>query len=188
MNTSLEEKLATLERQAETADPGADAHLFNRAGDLCLAEGDRERALEYYGRAIDANLRARRFDAAVGLCHKLLRVSPEAVRVRCTLSWLAIGRGDLAEIVQEVGEYVSAAVAHGEQDRAAHHLIRMAAATNDVRIHELLAAHLERLGRLDAAADVRRAVRVPGAPTRPLGEEARRKLWDTVVSGALRTD
>jgi hypothetical protein len=188
MNTSIEEQLETLERQAESAEPGTDAHLLNRAGDLCLAAGDKRRALAFYGRAIDANLRARRFDAAVGLCHKLLRVAPDAVRTRCTLSWLALGRGDLPEIVQEVGEYVNAAVATGEQARAAHHLVRMAAASNDGRIHELLAAHLERLGRLDAAADVRRAVRVPGAPTRPLGEEARTKLWNTVVEGAIRTD
>lgn len=185
MNTSIEEQLESLERQAANTDLGTAAHLLNRAGDLCLAVGDKERALRFYGRAIDANLHGRRFDAAVGLCHKLLRVSPTAVRTRCTLSWLALGRGDLAEIVEEVGEYVNAAVAIGEQARAANHLIRMAAASNDGRIHELLAAHVERLGRPEAAADVRRAVRVPGAPTRPLGEEAKTRLWNTVVDGAL---
>ena len=185
MNGSIEEQLDSLDQQAARAEPGTAAHLLNRAGDLCLGAGDKPRALAYYGQAIDANLRGRRFEAAVGMCHKLLRVAPTAVRTRCTLSWLALGRGDLGEIVEEVGEYVNAAVATGEQDRAAHHLVRMAAASHDGRIHELLAAHLERLGRPAAAADVRRAVRVPGAPTRPLGEAAKTELWDTVVDGAL---
>jgi tetratricopeptide (TPR) repeat protein len=185
MNSSLETQLGSLEVEAERAEPGMAAHLLNRAGDICLAAGDRQRALTYYGRGIDANLYGRRFDAAIGLCHKLLRVAPNAVRTRCTLSWLALGRGDLTEIVNELGEYVTAAIASGEQERAVHHLTRMARATGDRRIHELIAAHLERLGRAEAAADVRRTTRVPGAPARPLGDEARDALWSKVINGAL---
>ena len=60
----------------------------------------------------------------------------------------------------------------------------MAAATNDGHIHELLAAHLERLGHADAATQVRKSTRVPGAPTRPLGDQAKDALWTKVVTGA----
>ena len=78
----LDKRLQSLEQQADIALPGFDAQFFNRAGDLCVESGDRPRALHYYGRAIDAYLRAGRYNAGGAVCRKLLRVSPGAVRAR----------------------------------------------------------------------------------------------------------
>ena len=60
----LEKRLTSLEQQAEIALPGFDAQFFNRAGDLCVEANENRRALGYYGRAIDAYLRAGRDNAA----------------------------------------------------------------------------------------------------------------------------
>ena len=48
--------LESLEEKASTAEFGFRWVPLNRAGDLCERAGDRPRALEYYGRAIDAML------------------------------------------------------------------------------------------------------------------------------------
>jgi hypothetical protein len=183
--STLEDQLAALEAEAERSPPGAAAHVMNRAGDVCLAAGLRERALAFYGRGIDANLRGRRYDAAIGLCHKLLRVEPNAIRTRCTLAWLAIGRGDRAESVREIGDYVAAAIGSGDGARAAKHLALMAEATDDAVVHELIVAQLQRLGSPDAAEHVLRA-NADRPPTRASAIDAERDVrWAKVVSGAL---
>jgi hypothetical protein len=158
---TIDEQLVALEAEAERVGPGTAAQLLNRAGDLCLSAGQRDRAIRYYGRGIDANLYARRYDAAVGLCHKLLNVAPSAVRTRCTLAWLAIGRGEVGEIVREVNAYVSAAAESDERPRAARHLRMMADSTDDTRVRELVAAHLE----MPPATCATRWARAP-SPTR----------------------
>src|SRR5690606_16963117 len=86
----LEQELGSLERQAAAASPGYETQFLNRAGNLCVEAGQPDRALGYYGRAIDAYLESGRYAAAEVLCGKLLRIAPDAVRVRCTLAWLAL--------------------------------------------------------------------------------------------------
>lgn len=52
----FESCLKALEQEAERARPGYQGTPFNQAGDLALRAGHRARALEYYGRAINAFL------------------------------------------------------------------------------------------------------------------------------------
>lgn len=176
----LEKQLSSLEQQAETALPGFDAQHFNRAGDLCVEAGDRSRALSYYGRAIDAYLRAGRYNAAGAVCRKLLRMSPNAVRARCTLAWLSIGKGLLTDAQREVEEYVRSAVEAGQSDLALAQIRLMAEATREPDLRTLLADHLRTLGDEDAA---RRAMEVEAVPDAQ--REEAEALWSRVLRAAL---
>lgn len=185
MTTPIDEQLVALEAEAERVGPGTAAQLLNRAGDLCLAAGLRDRAIRYYGRGIDANLYGSRFEAAVGMCHKLLNVAPSAVRTRCTLAWLAIGRGDLEEIVREIGAYVVAAIGADERQRATRHLMLMAESTDDAPVRELVAAHLDRLGDAHAARQVRSSMGSSAFPAANSSADRHEARWAKVVKAAL---
>lgn len=176
----LEKQLSALEQQADIALPGFDAQFYNRAGDLCVEAQDRERALSYYGRAIDAYLRAGRYNAAGAVCRKLLRVSPGSVRARATLAWLSIGKGLLSDAQWEVEEYVEAARAAGQVDLARKQLRLMAEATQNVELRALLADHLRKVG------DDEGAERVVDMPLEELaGREEAEALWSRVLRAAL---
>jgi tetratricopeptide (TPR) repeat protein len=185
MTIPFEDEIRELESEAERSDAGTAAHILNRAGDMCLGQGRKDRALSYYGRAIDANLYGRRYDAAAGLCRKLLRISPRSVRTRCTLAWLALGHGDLQETVRELGEYVSAAIDAGERERAATNLAAMAAVTPDRRIRELLAAHLERIGKPADAEALRGGSQEAGGANASAGGDSEEERWTRIVNAAL---
>lgn len=176
----LEKQLTALEQQADVALPGFDAQFFNRAGDLCVEAQDRERALGYYGRAIDAYLRAARYNAAGAVCRKLLRISPGAVRARCTLAWLSIGKGLLSDAQWEVDEYVQAALDAGQSNLAETQIRMMAEATHNPELRVLLADHLRKLGAHEAAE---RALD-PDTVGRDSREEAE-ALWSRVLTAAL---
>ncbi len=176
----LDKRLKSLEQQAEIALPGFDAQFFNRAGDLCVEAQERSRALGYYGRAIDAYLRAGRYNAAGAVCRKLLRISPSAVRARCTLAWLSIGKGLLSDAQWEVDEYVQAAVDAGQADLALTQIWLMAEATYNPQLRALLADHLHKLGDSDAARRV--------MDSEALGDEPKEEaeaLWSRVLRAAL---
>lgn len=177
----LDKQLRALEQQAQIALPGFDAQFFNRAGDLCVEAQDRARALTFYGRAIDAYLRAGRYNAAGAVCRKLLRISPGSVRARCTLAWLSIGKGLVGDAQWEVDEYVEAAAAAGQSDLARRHLRMMADATYNAELRALLADHLQKLGD-PAARDV--LARVEEEPPATAREEAE-ALWSRVLRAAL---
>lgn len=176
----LEKRLQSLEQQAEIALPGFDAQFFNRAGDLCTEVGENDRALGYYGRAIDAYLRAGRYNAAGAVCRKLLRISPGSVRARCTLAWLSIGKGLLGDAQREVDEYVEAAVAAGQADLARKQIRMMAEATYNPELLALFADHLNKLDDAETARAIMAAD--PGGPGQREEAEA---LWSRVLRAAL---
>jgi predicted Zn-dependent protease len=176
----IEKQLRSLEQQAEVALPGFDAQFYNRAGDLCVEAQNRARSLTYYGRAIDAYLRAGRYNAAGAVCRKLLRVSPGSVRARATLAWLSIGKGLFSDAQWEVDEYVEAAIAADRTDMARKHLRMMADATYNSDLRALLAAHLRRLGALDTAEQIMEA-----GPVAEHQREEAEALWSRVLRAAL---
>jgi tetratricopeptide (TPR) repeat protein len=176
----LEKQLESLEKQAEVALPGFDAQFYNRAGDLCVEAQDRSRALSYYGRAIDAYLRAGRYNAAGAVCRKLLRVSPGSVRARATLTWLSIGKGLLSDAQWEVEEYVEAAMAAGRGDLAKKHLRMMADSTYSEELRALLADHLRKLGDVDGADRI-----MEEDVEAPAEREEAEALWSRVLRAAL---
>jgi|CeladaMinimDraft_18_1061708.scaffolds.fasta_scaffold00039_13 tetratricopeptide (TPR) repeat protein len=178
---TLAEELEELERQAREASPGYDAQLYNRAADLCLNAGDRATALKYLGRAIDAYLDTGRFNAAAVLCHKVLRISPEAVRARSTLTWLALGQGDVEGAERALADYVTAAQRAGQEVLAMKLLRMMAEATPSQRLREALAFWLMDLGDHDGADQVLGEVYAERNGLRPPRPEDQGRRWMTVL-------
>lgn len=126
--------------------PGEAAAPLNQAGDLLMRAGDPAGALELYGQAVDSLVEADRFEAAMGLCNKIIRTVPHVVRARCTLAWLAIGAGFTGELSSRVGDYITAAEACGRETLAQRHVRQMADVVelHDVRI--MLGEYLLYLG------------------------------------------
>lgn len=164
--------------------PGSDAAAYNVAGDLCLEHGYVSRALSYYGLSIDAYLKVERWDAAAAVCRKILRASPMAVRARCTLAWLAIGKDLSAEATTRIREYVEAAIGADRDTLAVAQLKRMADAAVNPTIKQAIGELLLDLG-ADKAADY-----IFGAAFRERNNARRaeadpQRLWANVRHAAL---
>lgn len=159
----MERELRRLEREAERATAASSGQFFNRAGDICHSAGKSDRALFYYGRAIDAHLDAGRFDAAGAVCRKILRISPGVVRARCTLAWLSIGKELDQEAAHDVREYVRAASAADQALVAREQLRLMAAAAPSAAVRELVAELLAELGDPDPESALAEAERAADA-------------------------
>ena len=181
----LETELAALEEQALNASPGYETQFLNRAGNLCVDAGEPARALGYYGRAIDAYLESGRFSAAEVLCRKVLQIAPQAVRARCTLAWLALGKGHHQGSRAEIEQYVLAADRAGQQAFASQQLMMMAEAATDDALREAIAGHLLALEAAEAADRVYGLVftRRNGRGGPPAADEG--KLWSKLLRAAL---
>ena len=180
--SALEHQLNALEAAAEAV-PG-DGAPYAQAGDLALSSGQRQRALEYYGRAIDTYLAAGRYDAAAAVCRRVLRIAPRAVRTRATLAWIALGRGVHANARREIEEYVRAALRAGEEQRAARQLSMMAQATLDPDLRRIIAELLGRLGAVKEAERVIAEMAETDLRRLPSVEEQER-VWSQVLRAAL---
>jgi hypothetical protein len=132
--------------------PGEAAAPLNQAGDLLLGTGDLSGALDLYGRAVDNMIEADRYEAAMGLCRKIIRTVPEVVRARCTLAWLAMGAGFTAELESRLVEYVMAAERSGREAFARKEVLRMSTLVELHEVRILLAEYLLFLGD-DRSAD-----------------------------------
>jgi tetratricopeptide (TPR) repeat protein len=159
-----EQRLETLEAEAEGAPPAFQGTPLNRAGDLCLRVGAHERALDYYGRAIDALLGDGQREAARGVANKIIRVHPEAVRTLCTLTWLDLAAGHQATALMHLRDYVSAAIRVEQEALAADQIYGMAGTATDAEFLVAAAESLDRLGFPDRAARVREWSSSAGGP------------------------
>jgi hypothetical protein len=178
---TVDRELESLDATVRKAEPGLEAELANRAGDLCLQVGQRGRALRYFGRAIDANLKAGRVDAAGAICRKVLRVKPDVVRAHCTLAWLVIGKQHVHDARREIDLYVSAGMAAGQAPLMRVQLREMARVSEKLREH--LADCLREVGDDEGAREVRSWVDDPDAAPAPPDSEDR---WAAVVRAALQ--
>lgn len=181
----LERELQSLEEQAREASAGYETQFLNRAASLCVDAGQPARALGYFGRAIDAYLESGRFNAAEVLCKKLLQIAPDAVRARCTLAWLSIGKGFRGGPDREIDEYVRAAKKANKAELAVKQLVMMAEATTSADLRELLAEHILDLGE-DAEADrIFGVVYAERNGLRPPALADEGKLWADLLHAAL---
>ncbi|HEY8509239.1 MAG TPA: hypothetical protein VIL32_12820 [Steroidobacteraceae bacterium] len=156
--SSLNAMLRSMEARAKSAEyPDQKARILNLAGDLCFDAGERERALHYYGRAIDLHISHDQFSAAVAICQKIVRLTPEVVRARCTLAWMAIARGLIQEAQTRIAEYKQAAEQKGQTRMARAHLLMMAEVIENRDLLLTIAEALIELG------DAENADRVYGA-------------------------
>jgi hypothetical protein len=189
-STELETRLRELETESEQARPGYQGTPLNKAGDLALRAGQPRRAVEYYGRAIDAFLEDQQREAARGVANKIIRVHPKAVRTLCTLTWLDLAARHKATALLHLRDYVEAAHEVDEDARAANQIIEMARICPQLEFLDAVADALDSLGFDDRAAEVRGWVRAGGAPdvlveTEALEERCVRAALD---SARLRRD
>ena len=152
---ALSERLKVLEQEAEKDIFGLGGTPLNHAGDLCMRVKENERALEYYGRAIDAYLHDGRPELARGVAKKLIRIHPGFVRTYCTLTWLDLGIGHLADARTHVGGYVAAARRAGREDLAIPQVQEMAHVATDPGFLEAAATCLQDLGDRSAERELR---------------------------------
>ena len=150
-----EKVLGDFEAQAQTADLGLRWVPLNRAGDLCDRAGNRPRALQYYGHAIDAMLEDGQPEPARGLATKIVRIHPTAVRTLCTLTWLDLASHHMASVVVHLNEYVASAIAGGREDLTGEQIQIMAQVVADAEFRGAAADALDTLGLTDFAAKVR---------------------------------
>ena len=156
--SSLNAMLRSMESRAKAAEyPDQQARILNLAGDLCFDSGERGRALAYYGRAIDINIEHEHFQAATAILQKIVRLTPEIVRARCTLAWMAIARGLVQEAQARIAEYKNVAEQQGQTRLARAHLMMMAEITEERDLMLSIAEALIELG------DAENADRVYGA-------------------------
>jgi hypothetical protein len=167
----VEAELSRLEREAKNARPGYVGSAYNRAGDLAMRSGKPDRAMQYYGSAIDAFLEDSQREAARGVANKIVRVRPTAVRTLCTLTWLDLSARHDGMALRHLVDYVEAASRAGEEVRAATQIYRMARISAGDDFLEGAADALERLGYLKRASEVRGWIE-GGAPDAIHDEEA----------------
>lgn len=123
---SPEAQLAEVERTLKENPLAIQGLMLNRAGDLCRRIGDRERALDYFGRAIDSFLEDEQPEAARGVTKKIFRVRPEAIRTLCTLAWLDLADQQFTSALRNLQSYAHASQAAGTEDRAERNILDMA--------------------------------------------------------------
>ena len=161
---ALEKRLQRLEAEADSAAPAYVGTSYNRAGDLALKAGQQGRAVEYYGRSIDAFLEDGQREAARGVANKIIRVRPSAVRTLCTLMWLDVAARHSATALLHLRDYVQAAKDVDEYSLAASQIYEMARLVPDSELVGAVADALDGLDFSSQAADVREWMKSNGSP------------------------
>jgi hypothetical protein len=180
-----EAQAAELEAEAEGAAFGFKGTPLNKAGDLARRAGDADRALYYYGRAIDAFLEAEQREAARGVANKIIRVHPRAVRTLCTLTWLDLAARHMATALLHLRDYVAAAKSVSQAALAGEQVIRMARISAEPEFLGAAADALDQLDLTEQARDVRAWAAAGG------GAEAvsdARELAERCLQAAIRSN
>ena len=185
LTASLPDRLKVLEKEADEARLGFRGTPLNRAGDLCMQAKQTDRALEYYGRAIDAYLHDEHPELARGVAQKLIRVHPGAVRTYCTLTWLDLGLGYFADARTHVGGYVAAARRAAREQLAIQQVREMARAVTDQGFRVAAATALEDLGDVTGARQIRSSM--PDEPrAQSPDDETRERCFEAAKSSGGR--
>jgi tetratricopeptide (TPR) repeat protein len=161
----LTQRLERLEKEAENAAPAYVGTSFNRAGDLALKEGDSDRAMTYYGRAIDAFLEDEQPEAARGVANKIIRLRPHAVRTLCTLMWLDLAARHTATALLHLRDYAASAKKANQNALAGSQIYDMALLVADAEVLGAIADALDSLDFSEKAAQVREWENVGGSPS-----------------------
>lgn len=164
-------EVEALEREAEKVSRAFQGTPLNKAGDICLRAGERDVALTFYGRAIDALLEDGQREAARGVANKIIRVHPEAIRTLCTLTWLDLAARHMATALLHLRDYVEAAKKGGQEFLTAEQVFLMASVAPQEEFLAAAADALDHLGFADRAATVRNWVASGGSPDRIIHAE-----------------
>jgi hypothetical protein len=181
----LTQRLERMEEEAEKAAPAYVGSTYNRAGDLALRGDDLERAVGYYGRAVNAFLEDGQPEAARGVANKIIRVRPGSVRTLCTLTWLDLASWHTATALLHLRDYVAAAKIVDESTLAANQVFAMARLVPDAEFLDAAADALDSLDFAHRAEEVREWAGEEGSPDalKDVGE-----LSVACLSAAVRTN
>ena len=166
------QEIEALENEAETASRAFQGNALNKAGDVCLRAGERDLALTYYGRAIDALLEDGQREAARGVANKIIRVHPEAIRTLCTLTWLDLAARHMATALLHLRDYVEAARKGGQEGITQAQVYAMARVAPQEEFLGAAADALDSMGLADRADEVRGWAGGGGSPGRITDPEA----------------
>jgi len=181
----LTQRLEKLEAEAESAAPAYVGTSYNRAGDVALRSGDQDRAVGYYGRAIDAFLEDGQREAARGVANKIIRVRPSAVRTLCTLTWLDLAARHSATALLHLRDYVEAAKDVDESALAANQIFEMARVVPDSEFLGAVADALDSLAFPKKAEKVRAWASEEGSPDAIAGAD---ELSNACLRGAVNSN
>lgn len=181
----VEGQLTKLERDAEDAMPGFVGSVYNRAGDLALRAGQDDRAVGYYGRAIDAFLEDEQREAARGVANKIIRVRPTAVRTLCTLTWLDLAARHQATALLHLRDYAEAAREANQRVRAATQIFEMASVSDSGEFLDAAADALDALTFPNRARELRGWASNGRAPE-AIADDG--KLAEACLSSAVRSN
>jgi tetratricopeptide (TPR) repeat protein len=159
-------EIEALEQEVKRASRVFQGTLLNKAGDVCLRAGERDLALNYYGRAIDALLEDGQREAARGVANKIIRVHPDAIRTLCTLTWLDLAARHMATALLHLRDYVEAARKGGQEFITAEQVFVMAHVAPQEEFLAAAADALDTLGYADRADRVRSWATSGGSPDR----------------------
>lgn len=130
-------------------------------GDQFAKSGDRDRALSYYGRALNDYLREGLPGMAAAVAQRMVERYPDVVRARMTLAVLSLAEGlrvlsagTLQNTCTDFHDYVQAVRVAGQEDIAVRELRRFAAATESETVRERMAEFLVELGDEEGARSI----------------------------------
>ena len=175
LETALQQALATLPDAA----PRERAFLLKRAGDVCVGLDEPRKALGWYGRAVDQFLELGDAEQAALLCRLIIFVQPEAVRARCTLTWIAIGREDHADALEQLTAYVDAARRAAQVPLTVEQLTWMFGASSSPELRHRIVAGLRYLGEPARAEALAPQLAETPAPL------PREQLWARVLDATI---
>jgi hypothetical protein len=178
----LEAALKSVVEQLPAATPQQRAFLLKRAGDVCVGLDEPRKALGWYGRAVDQHLELGETEQAATLCRLIIYVQPEAVRARCTLTWLAIGSERHPEAAEQLGAYLDAARQAGQREMAAQQLGWMFGVVSSPNLRRQIVAGMRALDEESRADAMAEALRADPAPY----QVARERFWEQLMEATVR--
>lgn len=151
-----------------------DARELEQHGDRGAYEGDLEAAKVDYGRAIDSYIDTHDTQGAIRTCRKLLRVAPDLVPARFTLTCLLIADRKEQPAIAALADYVRAVQKAGTRSYAVPRLVLLGSVVQERALREPIGRSLLELGAVHAGETLLTQVAAaatglwppPDAPTR----------------------
>lgn len=159
-------------------------------GDQFAKAGDRNRALSYYGRALNDYLREGLPGMGAAVAQRMVERYPDVVRARMTLAVLSLAEGlrvlpagTLKNTCIDFHDYVHAVRDAGQEAIAIQELRRFAAATESATVRERMAEFLAELGDSEGSQAI-----LDGSPLAPEQqdepfEEDQNARWVQILLG-----
>lgn len=122
------------------------ARKLERRGDDAVYRGELRNAKAAYGRAIDSYLESDDNEGAIRTCRKLLRLTPDVVRTRFTLTCLLVAQRKVEEALDALSDYVRSVHETGTRSHAVPRLVVLGSIAEESILRDRIASALYDLG------------------------------------------